>query len=197
MKRICVFCGSSPGSEPEYAEMAVLLGKELAKNNIQLVYGGGSVGMMGILADSVVKSGGEVTGIITKQLFKMEVAFTELTDLRVVDSMHERKAMMADLADGFIALPGGFGTMDEMFEILTWAQLKIHQKPCGFLNVNGYYNKLIDFIDHMISQNFINKACKELVLKDEHPAGLLKKFADYKPLSLDKGEWARKLVANE
>jgi uncharacterized protein (TIGR00730 family) len=193
MKRICVFCGSSPGSQLEYVEMAAQLGKQLAKNNIGLVYGGGSVGMMGVLANSVVKNKGSVTGVITKKLYKMEVAFTELTDLRIVDTMHERKAMMAELSDGFIALPGGFGTMDEMFEILTWSQLNIHQKPCGFLNVNGYYNKLLDFVDHMISQNFVNEACRPLLQMDESPEGLLEKFNNYKPLLVDKGEWAKNL----
>lgn len=197
MKRITVFCGSSPGSQPEYVEMAARLGKELAKTGIGLVYGGGSVGMMGVLADAVVKNNGSVTGVITKQLFKMEVAYTALSDLRIVDSMHERKALMADLSDGFIALPGGFGTMDEMFEVLTWAQLNIHKKPCGFLNVNGYYNKLIDFIDHMILQNFINKDCRGLLQVDEQPDTLLEKFRNYKPLQVDKGQWARKLAANE
>lgn len=196
MKNICVFCGSSPGSQLEYVEMAAQLGKQLAKNNIGLVYGGGSVGMMGVLANSVVKNKGLVTGVITKKLYKMEVAFTELTDLRVVDTMHQRKAMMAELSDGFIALPGGFGTMDEMFEILTWSQLNIHQKPCGFLNVNGYYNKLLDFVDHMISQNFVNEACRPLLQMDETPEGLLKKFNNYEPLSVDKGEWAKNLQAS-
>lgn len=194
MKKICVFCGSSPGSDPAYAEMAVSLGKELAQNNIDLVYGGGSVGMMGILANSVVKNNGHVTGVITEKLFKMEVAFTELTDLRVVDTMHERKALMAELSDGFIALPGGFGTMDEMFEVLTWSQLNIHRKPCGFLNVNGYYNKLMDFVDHMISQHFVNDACRPLLQMDETPAGLLTKFRDFTPVETDKGKWAKDLL---
>lgn len=197
MKHICVFCGSSPGAQPEYADMAVTLGKALAQNNIGLVYGGGSVGMMGLLAKSVVKNKGKVTGVITKKLFKMEVAYTELSDLRIVETMHERKAMMADLSDGFIALPGGFGTMDEIFEILTWAQLSIHRKPCGFLNVNGYYNKLIAFIDHMIGEQFINEACKTLVQMDEHPERLLEKFKAHVPVVIDKGEWAKKLAANE
>jgi len=196
MKRICVFCGSSPGSEPEYAQMAAALGKELADHHIGLVYGGGSVGMMGILAHSVVNNGGQVTGIITQQLFEMEVGFTALSDLRIVESMHERKALMADLSDGFIALPGGFGTMDEMFEILTWAQLNIHQKPCGFLNVKGYFNKLIDFIDHMILENFIHTDCRGLLQVDECPAGLLEKFEQYTPLMPDKSEWAKKLALN-
>ncbi|MBU1340027.1 MAG: TIGR00730 family Rossman fold protein [Proteobacteria bacterium] len=194
MKRICVFCGSSPGSQPEYVELAAQLGKELAKKNIGLVYGGGSVGMMGVLATSVVKNNGDVTGVITRQLFEMEVGFTQLSDLRIVESMHERKALMAELSDGFIALPGGFGTLDEMFEILTWSQLNIHRKPCGFLNVNGYYNKLIAFIDHMILENFVNPSCRELVQVDEHPARLLEKFYNYMPILSDKGEWARKLA---
>lgn len=197
MKQICVFCGSSPGSRPEYGQLAVQLGKELAQNNIGLVYGGGSVGMMGLLAKSVVEHNGSVTGVITKKLFKMEVAFTALSDLRVVDTMHERKAMMAQLSDGFIAMPGGFGTMDEMFEILTWAQLGIHKKPCGFLNPCGYYDKLIGFIDHMIEEQFINKLCKRLVLVDETPKGLLDKFNTHVPLTADKGDWAKKLAANE
>lgn len=197
MKRICVFCGSSPGSKPEYAQMAVELGKALAQHNIELVYGGGSVGMMGLLAKSVVENNGKVIGVITKKLFKMEVAFTDLSDLRVVTTMHERKALMAELSDGFIALPGGFGTMDEMFEIITWAQLNIHQKPCGFLNVNGYYDKLIDFIDHMINEQFINTICKDLVQVADTPDALLEKFSQYRPLAADKGEWAKKLAANE
>lgn len=196
MKRICVFCGSSPGSRPEYVEMAEQLGQALAREKIGLVYGGSSIGMMGVLANAVVSHGGDVTGVITDHLFKMEVAFTALTDLRVVKTMHERKALMAELSDGFIALPGGFGTMDEMFEILTWSQLDIHQKPCGFLNVNGYYNKLIDFIDHMVSQSFINPDCKTLVQIDDHPTGLLEKFANYSPVLSDKAKWAKKLTAS-
>jgi uncharacterized protein (TIGR00730 family) len=197
MKRICVFCGSSAGSDPEYVDMAARLGKALAEKSIGLVYGGGSVGMMGVLADAVVKNGGSVTGVITEHLYKMEVAFTELSDLRVVNTMHERKAMMADLSDGFISLPGGFGTLDEMFEIITWAQLNLHQKPCGFLNVNGYYDKLLEFIDHMILESFINQACRPLVQVDEDPAGLLEKFHKYTPLATNKGEWSKRLAANE
>lgn len=197
MKQICVFCGSSPGKNSEYIEMARLLGKALAENNIGLVYGGGSLGMMGVLANSVVNNKGSVTGIITKHLYEMEVAFTGLSDLRIVDTMHERKALMAELADGFIALPGGLGTMDEMFEILTWAQLQIHKKPCGFLNVNGYYNKLFEFIDHMISQGFIMDDCRSLLERADQPAGLLEKFRQFKPLNYDKGNWAKKLAVNE
>ena len=194
MKRICVFCGSSPGSQPEYVEMAKALGKALAQNKIELVYGGGNVGMMGILANAVVTHGGAVTGVITNHLFKMEVAFTELSDLRVVETMHERKALMAELSDGFIAMPGGFGTMDEMFEILTWAQLNIHEKPCGFLNVNGYYDKLVEFIDHMISQQFVKEDYKGLVLMDKEPEGLLEQFENYTHIHVEKGKWAKKFA---
>ena len=196
MKKTCVFCGSSPGSIPEYVQMAEKLGKALAENDIGLVYGGGSVGMMGVLAQSVVNGGGSVTGVITEHLFKMEVGFTELSDLRVVQSMHERKALMADLSDGFISLPGGFGTMDEMFEIITWAQLDLHQKPCGFLNVNGYYDKLIGFIDHMIQENFIHHTCRPLVQVDDDPEGLLEKFYNYTALPTHKGEWSKQIAAN-
>ncbi len=195
MKRICVFCGSSPGSDPEYVEMAKKLGVALAQNNIELVYGGGNVGMMGVLANSVVENKGDVIGVITNKLLKMEVAFTELSDLRVVDTMHERKAIMADLADGFIAMPGGLGTMDEMFEVLTWSQLNIHQKPCGFLNVNGYYDKLVDFIDHMISENFVNPECRGILQIGSNPVQLLEKLKDYKHVAPDKGEWAKELRA--
>ena len=197
MKRIAVFCGSSPGSKPEYIAMAVRLGKKLAESHIELVYGGGNVGMMGVLANAVVQNNGTVTGVITRHLYDMEVAFTGLSDLRVVDSMHERKALMAELSDGFIALPGGLGTLDEMFEILTWAQLNIHRKPCGFLNVSGYYDKLIEFVDHMIAQSFVKKEYRALMEIDDDPAGLLEKFRQHKPLNIDKGEWAKQLAVNE
>lgn len=197
MKRIGVFCGSSPGSRPEYIEMAARLGKELADNRIELVYGGGNVGMMGVIANAVVQNNGAVTGVITRHLYDMEVAFTGLSDLRIVDSMHERKALMAELSDGFIALPGGLGTLDEIFEILTWAQLNIHRKPCGFLNVTGYYDKLLEFVDHMIDQNFVKKEYRALMEIDDDPAGLLEKFRQYKPLNIDKSEWAKQLAVNE
>ncbi len=137
MKRVCVFCGSSPGARPEYLQAAIELGQALAGKNIGLVYGGAKVGMMGKIAESVLEKGGEVIGVIPKDLVEREVAFTGLADLRVVGSMHERKALMADLSDGFIALPGGLGTIEEFFEVVTWAQLGIHPKPCGLLNVRG------------------------------------------------------------
>ncbi len=195
MERICVYCGSSPGSEPEYARTADRLGKALAQSGIGLVYGGGNIGMMGILANSVVKHNGEVTGVITHHLFEMEVAFKEQIDLRVVETMHERKAMMADLADGFIALPGGFGTMDEMFEVLTWAQLNLHQKPCGFLNVNGYYDKLIEFVHQMMDKQFVASECENLIHIADSPSELIKAFRGHQPLNNDKGAWAKALAA--
>ncbi|HUW13230.1 MAG TPA: TIGR00730 family Rossman fold protein, partial [Anaerolineae bacterium] len=142
MERICVFCGSSPGSRPEFVEAAVQLGEDLARRGITLVYGGGRVGMMGALARGALDAGGEVIGVIPRDLVDQEVAYTDLLDLRVVDTMHERKALMVELAQGFIALPGGLGTLEEFAEVLTWAQLGIHRKPCGVLNVCHYYDSL-------------------------------------------------------
>lgn len=194
MKNICVFCGSSPGSKPGYLEIARQLGKELVANNIGLVYGGGSVGMMREVAETVKQNGGQVTGVITKQLFQMGVAFTGLDDLRIVGSMHERKTMMAELSDGFIALPGGFGTMEEIFEIITWSQLEIHDKPCGFLNVESYFDKLMDFINHMSGEKFIQEEHKSIVLVDEKPKELIKKFSEYTPVRVDKARWAKELT---
>ena len=176
MKRICVFCGSSPGARPEYIKTARELGTALAKNKIGLVYGGAKVGMMGAVASATMEAKGEVTGVIPKELVKKEVAFTGITDLRIVNSMHERKALMADLSDGFIALPGGLGTIEEFFEVLTWAQLGIHKKPCGFLNVSGYYDKAIEFIDHAVEEQFIGPASRSLILADESPENAAKKI---------------------
>ncbi|MCP4114231.1 MAG: TIGR00730 family Rossman fold protein [Desulfobacteraceae bacterium] len=189
MKSICVFCGSSPGKAPLYVETAVKLGKALARRDIRLVYGGASVGTMGATAVSVLKNGGSVTGVITKQLVTMEVANTDLTDLRIVDTMHDRKAMMAELSDGFIALPGGFGTIEELFEAITWAQLGIQKKPCGILNVGGYYDKLLDFIDHMIDHGFVKSDYRELIKVDDTPEGLIEQFNDYTPVTVDKAKW--------
>ncbi|BBO75622.1 cytokinin riboside 5'-monophosphate phosphoribohydrolase [Desulfosarcina widdelii] len=193
MKRICVFCGSSPGAKPEYSEAALELGHALADQNIGLVYGGGNVGLMGRIARAVLEKGGNVTGVIPKALADKEVAFTDLDDLRVVGSMHERKALMAELSDGFIALPGGLGTIEEFVEVLTWAQLGIHQKPCGLLNVCQYYKKFSEFIDHVAGQNFIGKRHRELVLIDDSPESLLEKFASYRPPDIDKAAWALRM----
>ena len=193
MERICVFCGSSPGAKPEYSEAALELGHALADKNIGLVYGGGNVGLMGKIAKAVLEKGGKVTGVIPKALAEKEVAFTELDDLRIVGSMHERKALMADLSDGFIALPGGLGTIEEFVEVLTWAQLGIHQKPCGLLNVCQYYKKFSDFIDHVTDQNFLEKGHRDIVLVDDNPQSLLKKFESYCPPNIDKAAWALRM----
>jgi uncharacterized protein (TIGR00730 family) len=152
MKRICVFAGSSAGVRPEYLRAAADLGTVLAARGIELVYGGARVGMMGAVAGAVLAGGGRVTGVIPQALVEKEVAHDGLTELRVVTSMHQRKALMADLSDAFIALPGGWGTLDEMFEILTWAQLGLHRKPCGLLNVSGYFDRLLAFLDALQSQ---------------------------------------------
>jgi len=196
MKRICVFCGSSPGSGPEYAKAAKQLGYTLASRDIGLVYGGAKVGIMGHIAKSVLEKGGEVIGVIPKELVEKEVAFTDLADLRVVNSMHERKALMADLSDGFIALPGGLGTIEEFFEVVTWAQLGIHPKPCGLLNVKQYYNRLLDFLDHTVNENFVELEHRSMILVDENPEKLLQKFESYHPPITDKAKWVLQLTSD-
>ena len=193
MKSICVFCGSSPGASPVYKQAAIQLGQEFAHRGIELVYGGGSIGMMGTLAQATLKAGGQVIGVIPESLARQEVAFTDLPDLRVVKSMHERKALMVELSDGFIALPGGLGTFEELLEVLTWAQLGIHQKPCGILNVYGYFNALIQFLDHAASECFIETEHRNILQVAERPSELLWKFEHYEPTKLDKADWARRL----
>ena len=179
MKRLCVYCGSSSGRQPVYAQVARQLARAMVNRNIDLVYGGASVGIMGEIANAVLEEGGDVIGIIPKGLFKKEVAHTGITELREVDSMHERKSLMADLSDGFIALPGGFGTIEEIFEIITWSQLGMHRKPCGLLNVCHYYDKLIGFLDHAVTEQFIKAAHHSTILVDECPDALLGKFEVY------------------
>ncbi|MBN1486932.1 MAG: TIGR00730 family Rossman fold protein [Anaerolineae bacterium] len=195
MKRICVFCGSSPGARRDYVQAAVSLGQKLAENEITLVYGGAIVGVMGKLAQATLDAGGHVIGVIPKGLMDMEVAFTNLPDLRVVNTMHERKALMAELSDGFIALPGGLGTLEELFEILTWANLGIHRKPCGLLNVSSYYDKLLGFLDYMVEEKFVNTAQRAMVLVAEHPGALIERFRDYVPPNADKAAWILKMTA--
>jgi uncharacterized protein (TIGR00730 family) len=173
MKRLCVFCGSSPGTNPAYAEAAAAMGTLLAQRGIGLVYGGGNVGLMGTIADAALAAGGEVIGVIPQALADREVAHHGVTDLRVVDSMHTRKAMMADLSDGFIAMPGGVGTFEEFFEAVTWTQLGVHRKPCGLLNVAGFYTPLAIFIDQAVSEGFIRPAHRAMIVVDDHPARLL------------------------
>jgi uncharacterized protein (TIGR00730 family) len=196
MKRICVFCGSSPGLNPRYLDLAGQLGQRLAQKGIGLVYGGASIGMMGRVARSALDHGGEVIGVIPKDIAEMEVAFGELCDLRIVGSMHERKSLMADLSDGFIAMPGGLGTVEEFFEVLTWAQLGFHTKPCGVLNICGYFDKLIEFVEHSIAEEFINGKHRELILTDDDPEALLAKMNVYRPPAVDKAKWALKMAAN-
>jgi uncharacterized protein (TIGR00730 family) len=186
MKKICVYCGSNPGLRPEYIAAARFLAEELLARNIGLVYGGAHVGIMGEIANTVLAGGGDVTGIIPKALVDLEVSHKGLSELIIVDSMHERKAMMADLSDGFIALPGGLGTIEELFEVLTWAQLGFHKKPCGLLNASGYYDHLSAFLDHSVSEGFVKDAHRSMLMVEENPITLLDRFASYEPPRVNK-----------
>ena len=184
--RICVFCGTNTGARPEYGAAARELGKLLADQGIELVYGGASVGIMGELADAVHEHGGHVTGIIPQQLMKKEAAHTGIPDLIVVASMHQRKSQMADMSDGFIALPGGIGTLEGFFEILTWGQLGIHSKPSGILNVAGYFDHLIAFLDHAVKEGFLTKEHREMILVESDPRKLLARLEEYAPKESEK-----------
>jgi uncharacterized protein (TIGR00730 family) len=186
MMRVCVFCGSSPGARPAYADAAVRLGRALAANGVGLVYGGAQVGLMGIVADSALAAGGSVVGVIPRALEELELAHRGLTELHVVGSMHERKALMAELADGFIALPGGIGTLEELFEVMTWAQLGMHRKPCGLLDVDGYFAGLLAFLDHMADERFLRPVHRAMLLVESEPERLLAGFRAYQPPALTK-----------
>lgn len=186
MERICVFCGSNRGSRPAYAEAARRMGTELARRRLGLVYGGGRVGLMGILADAALAAGGEVIGIIPEALLAWEVAHASLSDLQVVGSMHERKARMADLSDAFVALPGGFGTLEEFCEVLTWSQLGLHRKPCGLVNVDGYYDPLLALLDYAVTERFVRPEHRALVLEASEPVRLLDLVAGYEAPLLEK-----------
>jgi uncharacterized protein (TIGR00730 family) len=181
MKRLCVYCGSNPGRLPVYREAAAELGRELVRRNIALVYGGAGIGVMGAVADAVLENGGEAIGVIPQSLATREVAHTRLTELIVVTSMHERKAAMAELADGFVALPGGWGTFEEIFEILTWAQLGIHQKPCGLLNVAGYFDHLAHFLQHAMDERFVREEYKPMIIMEQRVDVLLDRYFSYRP----------------
>jgi len=181
MKRLCVFCGSSFGTEPAYEEGARRLGRTLAGAGITLIYGGGNVGLMGAVADAALESDGEVIGMIPKSLLGREIGHPGLTRLHVVNSMHERKAKMAELSDGFVALPGGTGTLEELFEILTWAQLGEHDKPCGLLDVAGYYGPLLAVFDHMVEKGFLKEQHRRMLLVEREPAALLERFTHHEP----------------
>ena len=186
MKRICVYCGSNPGKRAEFLESARSLARELVTRKICLVYGGASVGIMGEIADTVLAAGGEVIGVIPQALVDKEVSHAGLTELKIVNSMHERKEIMADISDGFIALPGGLGTIEEIFEVLTWAQLGFHKKPCALLNVKGYYDKLTQFLDHAVAEGFVAGIHRDMLLVEEEPHRLLEIMATYSAPSVDK-----------
>ena len=191
MKSICIFCGSSVGNSGEYLNATECLGRTLAKEKIRLIYGGAKVGLMGTLAETVLKNNGEVVGVMPRHLVEKEVAHHSLTELKIVDSMHERKAIMHELSDAFIAMPGGLGTLDEIFEALVWGQLDIHKKPCAFYNVSGYYDKLFGFIKHSIDEGFINQKHLEMILVASKPDELLEKISNYKHPLIDKVKWIK------
>lgn len=182
MRSVCVFCGSSSGNDPAYRATATDVGQTLAAGGITLVYGGGRVGLMGILADAALAAGGRVIGVIPEPLAAKEIAHSGLTKLHLVRSMHERKALMMELSDGFIALPGGFGTLEEFFEVLTWGQLGIHRKPCGLLNVAGYYDPLVAFLDSATDRGFLSAEHRRLVLEDTSITRLLSAMRAYRPM---------------
>ena len=186
IRRICVFCGSNPGSDAAYAAAARALGGLLAREGIGLVYGGGSVGLMGEVADEVLRAGGEAIGVIPHALWAREVGHRGLTDLRIVETMHERKATMADLSDAFIALPGGLGTLEEIFEIWTWSQLGLHAKPMGFLDVNGFWAPLMEFLDGAVSARFIREQHRDIALVDDDAERLLRRFEEWRPPRVEK-----------
>lgn len=184
MRRICVYAGSNPGSDPAYANSARELARLLAARGIGLVYGGGRVGLMGVLADTVLDAGGDAIGVMPQALVDKEIGHTGLTELHVVGSMHERKALMADLSDAFVALPGGLGTLDELFEVYTWAQLGLHRKPCGLLNVEGYYQHLADFLDHAVGERFVRDEHRDMLIVEEDPATMLERLQRFDPATL-------------
>ena len=190
MKRICVFAGSSAGARPEYRAAAAAMGHALNERGIELVYGGAHVGLMGIAADATMAAGGRVTGVIPDALVAKELAHSGVTELRVVASMHERKALMAELSDGFIALPGGWGTWEELFEVLTWAQLGLHRKPCGLLNVGGYFDGLLTFMTHAVQEGFVRPQQHAMLQVETTPAALLDRMAVYQPVVVEK--WLEK-----
>lgn len=193
LRRICVYCGSNPGSDPAHRSAARALGAFLARSGLGLVYGGGNVGLMGAVADGALSQGGEVIGVIPRSLMEKELGHGGVTELRVVASMHERKQMMVDLSDAFIALPGGFGTLDELFETLTWLQLAFHDKPVGLLNVGGFFDGLVEFIHHMSRQGFLKPEHARCVLVESEASKLLERMRSFRPPDL--GKWIEKLAA--
>jgi uncharacterized protein (TIGR00730 family) len=193
VRRVCVFCGSSPGARPAYAEAAASFGRLLAGEGIGVVYGGGQVGLMGVLADAVLAEGGEIVGVIPQALVDREIGHPEVADMRVVGSMHERKALMADLADAFVALPGGLGTLEELFEVYTWAQLGLHRKPCGLLDVEDYYAGIATFLEHAVAERFLPEQHRAMLIVEREPTALLERLRAFQPGAvepkwIDRGE---------
>ena len=186
LSAVAVYCGSNAGNDPAYAEAAASLGRTLAKRGIRLVYGGGQVGLMGVVADAVLENGGEVHGVITEALVAKEVSHRGLARLQVVRTMHERKSAMADAADAFVMLPGGFGTLDEFFEVLTWTQLGIHAKPCGVLDTAGFFDPLRALVDHAVAAGFVHPAHRDMIVVDDGPEGLLDRLAAWTPVAVSK-----------
>ncbi|MDH3646580.1 MAG: TIGR00730 family Rossman fold protein [Gammaproteobacteria bacterium] len=186
MKSVCVFTGSNRGVSDAYATFAEQLGQEITNRGMGLVYGASRVGLMGVIADAVLAAGGHVVGVIPEALRKKELMHEGLTETHVVKSMHERKALFAELSDGFVAMPGGLGTLEELFEVLTWAQLGFHNRPVGLLNVSGYYDELLRFLDQTVAQGFVHRKHRSMMLIDEEPAALLDAMADYRPASVSK-----------
>jgi len=185
MKNICVFCGSSPGADPEFLQTAGKLGEEIASRGLGLVYGASNLGLMGEVAKSALEGGSQVIGIMPK-VFEGRVQHPDLTKLIITDTMHQRKAKMFELSDGFIALPGGFGTFEEILEMLTWSQIGYSSKPCGFLNVNGYYDELIKFFDKSVEMRFVRQEYRDAIIVETSPQKILEKFEKYKPVNIDK-----------
>lgn len=185
-RRVCVFCGSSSGGRASYADAARSLARILVARHISIVYGGARVGLMGTLADAALEAGGEVIGVMPRSLVEKEVSHPGLSDLRVVGSMHERKAQMAELSDAFIALPGGYGTLEEFCEVLTWTQLGLQRKPCGILNVDGYYDQLLSLFDHAEKEQFLKPVHRRIVLSDSHPETLVTRLLEHQPPLEDK-----------
>jgi len=192
IRRLAVFCGSNPGARPDYVEGARAFGHLLAERGIGVVYGGSSVGLMSAVAEAVLDELGDIIGVIPKMLVEREVAHKTLSDLRIVGSMHERKALMAELSDGFVALPGGIGTLEEFFEVWTWAQLGMHAKPCGLLNIAGYFDPLLAFMDHMIDEGFVRPEYRPMLTVAASAAELLTRMADYRAPAIEK--WAARRV---
>ncbi len=186
MQAICVFCGASAGDRPAYADAARDLAQQLVERDLTLIYGGGSIGVMGILADATLAGGGRVIGVLPEHLSRREVAHAGLTEMHIVGSMHERKALMARRADAFVTLPGGLGTLEELFEVLTWAQLGLHSKPCALLNVGGYYDPLIAFLDGAVARGFVQARHRDMLLIDTQPASLLDRIDTYVAPAVEK-----------